>query len=83
MKIASILFFIITGLWLFYIYVAGSPSTRIYRACLPVELTTKYTADITARWDPSMAYSIREAGVKSVRWCQYGLYRSFYGERIN
>lgn len=80
MKIFGIFFSAITILWFFYVYLGQTAQTRVYRACYPVEVTSNVMTSITSRWDYNAAQTISTVGNKALNWCQYGIYRSIYGE---
>lgn len=80
MKIFGIFFSAVTILWIFYVYLGQTAQTRVYRACYPVEVTSNTMTEITSRWDYNAAQTISTVGNKALGWCQYGIYRSIYGE---
>ncbi len=80
MEIFAIFFSAITILWVFYVYLGQTAQTRVYRACYPVEVTSNVMTQVTSRWDYNAAQTISTVGNKALNWCQYGIYRSIYGE---
>lgn len=81
MKIFGLVFGALTILWIFYIWLGSTAQVRVYRTCYPAEVTAQMMSHVVSRWDAGAGQTIDQVGAKAVNWCQYGMYRSIYGER--
>lgn len=81
MKILGILFGALTGLWIFYIWLGSTAQVKVYRACYPIQVTGEMMSKVASRWDARAGLKMDHVTLISVNWCQYGMYRSIYGER--
>lgn len=74
-----IIIFGILGFFCFYIYLGETPQTKIFRACMPLNTSAGFISKLASNWSQHAATKIISAGDVSTRWCQYGIYRTFYG----
>lgn len=81
MKVLAILFGVLTGCWVFYIWLGSTAQVKVYRTCYPIEVTGGLLANVTSRWDAKAGLKMEHVTMISANWCQYGVYRSIYGER--
>lgn len=79
MKIFGFIFSGLLVLWGFYVWLGQSPETRVYRICYPVEVTGQVSESLASRWDYDASKTINAFTNKALGWCQYGVYRSIYG----
>lgn len=80
--IKTAFFFGIIGLWVFYVYIGSTPSTRTYRACYPLYVSVfELPNEVISRWDYSASVKWGQWGVTAFNGCQYYVYKSVYGER--
>ncbi|WP_018234317.1 hypothetical protein [Thioalkalivibrio thiocyanodenitrificans] len=73
-QIFSLLVIVYIG-WMF---LAPDSSTRIERACAPIEWTGNLAVSVTALTVPDGQVTVRESFEKLDYGCQYTLWRAFY-----
>lgn len=76
----KIIFIAILGMWIFFISMGDTPYTKVYRACYPINVATSLISDGASRWDAKVSHSVENGGQQLTNWCEYSIYRTFYGQ---
>lgn len=75
-------FFLATLAFGLFVIVAGSPLSRIERACLPVEWVGRAITSVVSLGGPEPEGRVRVASEEAVLSCQYLIFRQFYREAL-